>query len=275
MNIEHAMPPSKAFPMRAYILSQACLLPLILAACSTNAQTANRPPTKRVKVVASYPHDAAAFTQGLVVEGTTIFESTGQYGNSSIRKVDLASGEISLSLPLKPDLFGEGITIMGDNLYLLTWKARACHLFDKNTLQWKKSFSYTGEGWGLANDGKFIYMSDGTSTIRVVDPETFKVVRRIRVKNGRRYLSKLNELEFVNGKIWANVWYDDRIAEIDPQTGKVTAWLDCRNVYPANRRPDREHVLNGIAVDNKSGRIYVTGKNWPQLYEIELVPSTP
>lgn len=258
--------------MPTYILGQACIVcVLILAACDTNAQPANRPTTKAVKVVASFPHDPTAFTQGLVVEGNTIYESTGQYGNSSLRHVDLETGEISLKVPLRSDLFGEGITVMGDDLYQLTWKARACLLFDKKTLQWKKSLGYTGEGWGLTNDGKFLYMSDGTSTIRVIDPLTFKVVRRLRVKNGRRYQSKLNELEFIDGKIWANVWYEDRIAEIDPQSGKITAWIDCRNVYPANRRPDREHVLNGIAIDAASGRIFVTGKNWPKIYEIEVV----
>ena len=262
--------------MRVYVLSQAlAVLALILASCTPSAEPADRPPTKQVRVLNSFPHDPAAFTQGFAVEGNLLFEGTGQYGNSSIRRVELSTGKVLLQLRLKPDLFGEGVTILGDDLYQLSWKARTCFVYDKNTLQWKKSFGYTGEGWGITNDGEHLYMSDGTSTIRVIDPKTFRVVKRLRVKTGRRYLSKLNELEFIAGKIWANVWYDDRIAEIDPRTGKVTAWIDCRNVYPARQRPDREHVLNGIALDQDSGRIFVTGKNWPKVYEIEVVDSNP
>lgn len=256
--------------IQGHLSRAAVLLSLLFSACTTSAVPADKAPTKLVTVIQSFPHDANAFCQGFAVEGERVFEGTGQYGNSSLRHVDLKTGRPIVNLPLKPQYFGEGITIIGDLVYQLTWKERLCFVYDKNTLKYLKHFQYAGEGWGLTDDGKVLYMSDGTSTIRVVDPATFKVLRKIRVKNGRRTVGKLNELEFVNGKIWANVWYEDRIAEIDPASGRVTAWIDCSNVYPANSRPDREHVLNGIAFDENTKRIFVTGKNWPRVYEISV-----
>ena len=228
-------------------------------------------PVKSVRVVNTFPHDPTAFVQGLVVEGETLFEGTGRYGESSLRIVDLESGQVTYEQPLGPKYFGEGVTILGDRIYQLTWKERVCIVYDKNTRKPIGSLPYSGEGWGLTDDEEFIYMSDGTNTIRVLDPQTFRVIRRIRVKNGRRNLKDLNELEFVDGKIWANVWYLDKIAEINPANGKVEAWIDCSQIYPASSRRDREHVLNGIAYDAKTKRLFVTGKNWPQLYEIEVV----
>ncbi len=228
--------------------------------------------TQRVKVLAIFPHDASAFTQGLVVEGNTLYEGTGHYGMSQLRRVDLTTGKADKRMQLDRKYFGEGITVLGDKIYQLTWMERVCFVYDKATLNSLGSLRYPDqfEGWGLTNDGKHLYLSDGTSTIRVLDPETFQQVRRIRVKQGRRALEKLNELEFVNGEIYANVWYEDRIARIDPDSGEVLGWIDCSNVFPANQRPNREHVLNGIAHDATSGKLYVTGKNWPQLYEIEI-----
>lgn len=252
------------------------LLVLAIAACvwgcSTSAIPADpTPPTKSVRVINVFPHDPKAFSQGLVVEGEILYEGTGQYGNSMLRKVDLKTGEVLLRQPLGPDYFGEGITIFGDRIYQLTWKERICIVYEKDTFKALGTLPYTREGWGLADDEKQLYLSDGTSSIRVLDPKTFKVERRIRVRSGRANVANLNELEFVKGKLLANVWYEDRIAEIDPKTGKVTAWIDCSDVYPAAERPDREHVLNGIAFDEKSGRLFITGKNWPNLYEIEIV----
>ena len=240
--------------------------------CSTTGVTADPlAPTKQVRVINIFDHDSAAFTQGLVVEGETIYEGTGKRGASTLRKVDLSSGTVQQQVGLPRQYFGEGITIFGDRIYQLTWQSRVCIVYEKESFQALGTLPYTDEGWGITDDEKHIYLSDGTNTIRVLDPQTFKVQRRIRVKHGRRNIDKLNELEFVNGKILANIWYEDKIAEIDPATGAVTAWIDCSGVYPAATRPDREHVLNGIAYDKDSGRLFITGKNWPKLYEIEIV----
>ncbi len=229
-------------------------------------------PVQTVTVVATYPHDAAAFTQGLVIEGDVLYEGTGHYGQSTLRRVDLQTGKVDKSMQLANTYFGEGVTLLGDQIFQLTWREGVCFVYDKQTLKPQATLRYLKEGWGLTNDGEHFYLSDGTDTIRVLDPKTFKQVRRIRVKQGNRSLEKLNELEFVNGEIYANVWYSDRIARINPDDGQVLGWIDCSAIYPANRRPDPEHVLNGIAFDSETGKLYVTGKNWPQLYEIEVQP---
>jgi glutaminyl-peptide cyclotransferase len=240
----------------------------VLAIVAGNAPS-NATDPKPVRVLAEYAHDATSFSQGLVVEDETLYEGTGKYGSSVLRKIDLSTGVVAEEIKLDPKFFGEGITILGDRIYQLTWKERVCIVYDKNTFKAIGTLPYRGEGWGLTDDEKHLYMSDGTSTIRVLDAQTLAVVRSIRVRDGRKQLSKLNELEFVNGEIYANVWYEDRIARIDPKTGNVNGWLDCTAVYP-NRR-DREHVLNGIAYDEHSKRLFITGKNWPKLFEIEVV----
>ncbi len=234
---------------------------------SGSGGTAN---VERVDVVAAYPHDPRAFSQGLIVEGEILYEGTGQYGASTQRKVDLKSGKVLQSAPVDSRFFGEGIATYKDRIYQLTWKENTCLVYDKKSFRLLGSFRYTKQGWGLACDGEFMYMSDGTATLRVIDPETFKVVRKLVVRNGRRQQDNLNELEFVEGEIWANVWYKDHIARINPESGAIEGWIDCSNVYPARQRPDREHVLNGIAYDSESKRIFVTGKNWPKLYEIKV-----
>ncbi len=223
-----------------------------------------------VKVVATYPHDSTAFSQGLAVEGKVLYEGTGHYGQSTLRRVDLQTGKVEKSMQLASQYFGEGITIMADQIFQLTWREGVCFVYDKATLQPSGTLRYANEGWGLANDGEHLYLSDGSSTIRVLDPKTFKPVRRIRVKQGRRFVEEINELEFVNGEILANIWHSDHIARIDPADGRVLGWIDCSQIYPARQRPDPEHVLNGIAHDAETGKLYVTGKNWPQLFEIEI-----
>ncbi len=244
---------------------------LVIFAVVSVAMSGDAPlPIHAVRVVATYPHDAAAFTQGLVVEGDVLYEGTGHYGQSTLRRVELATGRVDKSMSLAEAYFGEGITVLGEQIFQLTWREGVCFLFDKQTLKATGTLRYNEEGWGLTNDGQHLYLSDGSSTIRVLEPKTFKQVRRIRVKQGRRLIDKLNELEFVNGEIWANVWYSDHIARIDPASGELLGWIDCSQVYPANRRPDREHVLNGIAYDASTGKIYITGKNWPELFEIEV-----
>lgn len=253
---------------------------IFFAACADRLpgdQVGNQPakgtPVHPVRVVNVFPHDPGAFSQGLVVEGETLYEGTGQYGNSTLRKVDLSTGKVLVAQPLNRNYFGEGIATLGDRIYQLTWKERVCIVYDKKTMQPLGVLNYQDEGWGLTNDEQNLYLSDGTSTLRVMDPSNLRVIRTLKVRDGRRYVDLLNELEFVEGYILANIWYEDRIAKIDPQTGQVVAWIDCSSVYPPSPRRDREHVLNGIAYDSQSQRLFITGKNWPNLYEIQILAS--
>lgn len=248
-----------------------CLGCAVLLCLVAFAFPTDRTPTlKSIKLVAAYEHDANAFSQGLVVHNGEMFEGTGQYGSSNLRKVDLKSGKILENVPLAKEYFGEGITMLDGKIYQLTWRENICIVYDQATLKPIGTFRYTGEGWGLTNDGKYLYLSDGTPTIRVIDPAKFNVVRQIRVHSGPRKIEKLNELEFVKGELLANVWYSDHIARISPKTGEILGWLDASELYPAAQRPSREHVLNGIAYDQATGKVYMTGKNWPQLFEVQL-----
>ena len=224
------------------------------------------------ELVKTYPHDAEAFTQGLVFSDGVLYEGTGHEGMSSLRKVDLDSGRVLESRPLGDRLFGEGITILGDKLYQLTWKNGVCLVYDRATLRHVDTIRYRGEGWGLANDGTHLIMSNGTSTLQFLDPATLRVVRRLNVATPGGRVERINELEYIDGQIYANIWYSDYIARISPETGKVTGWIDMSGLLTAADRPTREHVLNGIAYDKDSGRLFVTGKNWPALFEVKIVP---
>lgn len=227
-------------------------------------------PVHHVEVVNTYPHDPGAFCQGLAFADGRLFEGTGQYGKSSLREVDLETGRVLRQVNLQERIFGEGITLWGDSIVQLTWKQRRAYTYDKDTFAYKETFRYQGEGWGLTHDGTHLVMSDGSSTLRFLDPATFEEVRRISVHEGRRRINKLNELEYVNGQILANVWYEDMIARISPEDGRLLGWLDLRSLWAARSRPSKEHVLNGIAFDESTGRLFVTGKNWPKLYEIRV-----
>ena len=222
------------------------------------------------KVVASYPHDPQAFTQGLVVEDGKMFEGTGEYGNSTLRRVDWKTGNVEEQVALNQQYFGEGIAIMGNRLFQLTWQNRLGLVYDVESLKYLQSFSYTGEGWGLTHDDKHLIMSDGTSTLRFLDPVSFKVVKQLSVKTGKQKVGSLNELEYVEGEIWANIWHEDRIVRISPSDGTVLGWINLAGLFPRQPR-DRERVLNGIAYDSKTKRLFVTGKYWPQLFEIEII----
>jgi glutamine cyclotransferase len=223
-----------------------------------------------VEVVASYPHDPAAFTQGLAIDNGRLYESTGQYGASSLRLVDLESGQVERLANLARNYFGEGIAIADGRIYQLTWQSRTGFVYALETFEPLARFSYGGEGWGITFDGSLLIVSDGTSTLRFFDPTTFQTVRRVAVRDEQGSpVARINELEFVDGEVWANIWYDDRIARISPDDGRVLGWLDLSHVYPAAER-SREQVLNGIAYDRDADRLYVTGKNWPRLYEIRV-----
>jgi glutamine cyclotransferase len=229
-------------------------------------------PVSSYKVVKVYPHDRAAFTQGLVYLDGVIYEGTGLNGQSSIRKVKLETGEVLQRAPLDERYFGEGIVNWGPTLLQLTWQAETGFVYDLATFKRIKSFSYTGEGWGLTQDGTRIIMSDGTAALRFLDPVTLKETGRVTVKDGTTPVDRLNELEFVKGEILANVWTTERIARISPKTGQVTGWIDLSGLKQAAGGADVD-VLNGIAYDAKGDRLFVTGKLWPKLFEIRLVPA--
>jgi glutamine cyclotransferase len=222
------------------------------------------------RVVAAYPHDPAAFTQGLALHDGELYEGTGQYGASSVRKVDLASGRVEKQRALGPRYFGEGVAILDGRLYQLTWQNQAAIIYDVATFDVLRTVVYPWEGWGLTHDGTHLIASDGTATLRFLDPQALELVRTIEVRAGERPLDQLNELEYVNGEIWANIWHDDRIARISPDNGEVLGFIDLAALFPrAARHP--EAVLNGIAFDPMANKLLVTGKNWPQLFEIEVV----
>ena len=222
----------------------------------------------------SYPHDPKAFTQGLFFRDGHLYETTGLTGRSTLRKVDLKTGKVLQKTDLPPDVFGEGSTAFGDRILGLTWQSKTGYVFDAKTFTMKGRFQYEGEGWGLASDARAIYMSDGSAQIRVLDPATLKEVRRVTVTAEGKPIDALNELEVVDGELYANVWGTDVIARIDPASGKVIGWIDLTNLLPREKRGTSsvDAVLNGIAWDAKGKRLFVTGKLWPKVYEIELVP---
>jgi len=222
--------------------------------------------------VKSFPHDRTAFTQGLEYRGGILYEGTGLVGRSSLRKINLDTGRVLQKFDVPPPYFGEGITVLKDQIFEITWQSQTGFVYDKSTFRIIRSFNYPGEGWGLTNDGKQIYMSDGSSQIRIWDPASLKETRRITVKDGSREVTQLNELEFVRGEILANVWQTDRIARISPADGKVLGWIDLTGILDKAERLDPQAVLNGIAYDAVGDRLFVTGKLWPRIFEIKLVP---
>ena len=223
------------------------------------------------RIVRSHPHDPTAFTQGLTIADGQLFEGTGLYGQSSLRRVDLATGGVLQSLPLDSQYFGEGIAVVGDRIYQLTYQTGVGFVYDRKTFARLKEFTYKGEGWGLTYDGRRLIMSDGSDTLRFWDPETLGELGRLRVRDGDEAIRNINELEYVDGAIYANVWQEERIARIDPKTGVVTAWIDMSNLLTATERSRGVDVLNGIAHDPKTGHFLITGKLWPWVFEVEFV----
>lgn len=221
-----------------------------------------------VEVVARMPHDSGAFTQGLFFDGGNLVESTGEEGTSGIRRVKLATGEVLASNELPSPYFGEGVVRWKDRLYQLTWKDQKGFIYDANTLTPKGEFAYKGEGWGLTQDGQSIIMSDGTATLRFLDPETMAQKSTIQVTANGCPVTQLNEIEWIDGEVWANIWQTDLIARIDPTTGKVKSFVDVAALGPVN--PGVDEVPNGIAYDAAGKRIFVTGKMWPELYQVRV-----
>lgn len=243
----------------------------ILALVVGQAPVTGALPTFTYRIVRVYPHDPEAFTQGLEYVDGVLYEGTGLNGHSSIRKVALESGKVLQQRSVPPEHFGEGITIWKNDLIELTWQTHVAFVYERNTFEPKKRFSYPGEGWGLTHDGTNLIMSDGTDQLRVLDPLTFAEKRRIKVTAVGAPLRNLNELEVVKGEIFANIWQTDYIARIAPDTGRVSGYIDLRGLLTPSERA-RTDVLNGIAYDAAHDRLFVTGKLWPKLFEIKIVP---
>ena len=235
-------------------------------------------PEYTYEVVHSYPHDRTAFTEGLFYLDGFLYESTGIEGASSVRKVRLETGEVVQRHDLPSAYFGEGIIHWKDRLIQLTYKTEVGFVYNLSTFETERRFEYPGEGWAMTQDGKTIFMSDGTAQIRVWDPETLQELRRITVTDQGQPVPNVNELEWVKGEIYANIWETDRIARIDPATGRVVGWIDLAGLLNPNERiagPEGTDVLNGIAYDANGNRLFVTGKRWPKLFEIRLVRRSP
>lgn len=244
---------------------------LVLAALTLPAILSAATPVYGYRVVHVYPHDPSAFTQGLEYRGGFLYEGTGLNGRSTLRKVELETGKVLQEIPVDRQYFGEGITVLDRHILELTWQSHRGFIYDSGTFTLIRSFDYPGEGWGLTNDGQRIFMSDGTAQIRVWNPANLQEVRRIMVHDGERPIESLNELEYVRGEIYANVWETDRIARIAPADGRVAGWIDCAGLLTQAERENGADVLNGIAYDSAGDRLFVTGKLWPKLFEIQLV----
>jgi glutamine cyclotransferase len=228
-------------------------------------------PVQSYKVVATFPHDTSSFTQGLVFADGQFYESTGLEGESSLRRVEIATGKTLQRLDVPKQYFAEGLALVGDELLQLTWKHQVAFVYDRTTFKQKRTFPYKGEGWGIAYDGASqLVMSHGTDSLTFLDPKTFATQKTLRVQDAGQPVSSLNELEWIEGEIWANVWMTDRIARISPKTGEVNSWIDLSALYPLSQRMPPADVLNGIAYDRATRRIYITGKKWPRLYQITV-----
>lgn len=227
-------------------------------------------PSLQWRVVNSYPHDPNAFTQGLLWHDGHLYEGTGLEGKSSVREVDLETGKVEKIEDVPNPIFGEGLALVKDRLYEITWKDGQCFVYDLNTFKPKTRFTYGGEGWGLTYDGTYLIQSDGTSKLTFRDPITFGARKSVNVTQDGQPVTNINELEYIDGTVWANIWQTDKIVLIDPQTGKVKAYLDMTGLLPVTDRKGTEDVLNGIAYDPKTKRIFVTGKLWPKLFQIDV-----
>ncbi|MBN1400379.1 MAG: glutaminyl-peptide cyclotransferase [Anaerolineae bacterium] len=245
------------------LTAQAVHLPLIWRPAAPTLYT--------YRVLKVYPHDRSAFTQGLIYEDGLLYEGTGLWGGSELRLVELETGQVLRSHALAAAFFGEGIALWDQRILQLTWRSQTGLIYNRDTFAQLDTFSYPGEGWGLTHDGERLIMSDGTSWLRFWDPETLAELGRVEVRDRGEPVVRLNELEYIEGRVYANVWQTDRIAVIDPESGRVAAWIDLTGLLPEADRQPAVDVLNGIAYDAKGRRLFVTGKWWPKLFEIELV----
>jgi glutaminyl-peptide cyclotransferase len=246
---------------------------LTLAAFVFQVAHAATAPTLGYKVVAKYPHSTESYTEGFFYLDGLFYEGTGIAGHSALLAIQPETGKPVQKHELAPEYFGEGIVDWGPNIYQWTWKAHICFVYDRFSLRPLKQFTYTGEGWGMTRTARELITSDGTATLRFRDPETFAETRHIVVKDGGKVINELNELEFIHGEIYANVWHQDVIARISPKDGHVIAWINMAGLLPADQMINEESVLNGIAYDAQHNRLFVTGKQWPTVFEIRMVPA--
>ena len=228
-------------------------------------------PTFTYQVVARYPHSTQSYTEGFLYLDGLFYEGTGIAGHSALLAIQPETGQPVQKRPLAPQYFGEGIVDWGPNIYQWTWKSQICFVYDRFSFRPIKQLPYNGEGWGMTRTDKELITSDGTATLRFRDPVTFQETRHILVKDGADTIDELNELEYIKGEIYANVWHSDRIARIRPRDGHVIAWIDLSGLLPPDQKINEESVLNGIAYDARRGRLFVTGKQWPTIFEIKLV----
>jgi glutamine cyclotransferase len=235
------------------------------------APPASGVPVYTYEIVNAWPHDPKAFTQGLVFHDGNLYESTGHHGSSTLRRVELKTGKVKKNYNVPTEYFAEGIAILQNKIYQLTWQSHKCFIYDLKSFKLEGEFHQDGEGWGLTDDGHLLIMSDGTNQLRFLDPATFLPVRTINVLDRNHPLLDINELEYIKGEIYANIWHSDRIVRIDPSDGKITGWIDLTGLRPTNVEQDSDNVLNGIAYDEHEDRLFVTGKRWPKLFEIRLI----
>ena len=247
-----------------------CIPGCVFHSCSPS--TDKFPKYYTYQIIDTFPHDENAFTQGLVFENGLFYESTGRYGSSSVRRVDPSTGDILKIYELPDQFFGEGLTVVDDQIIQLTWRSKVGFVYNKENFALKSEFSYQTEGWGITYDGSRLLMSDGTATLYFLDVRTFEQIGTIEVFDGNTPIARLNELEFINGEIFANVWGTESIVRIDPQTGKVTGWISLQGLLDRKTLDKPVDVLNGIAYDEINKRIFVTGKLWPNIFHIALVP---
>jgi glutamine cyclotransferase len=253
----------------------AILVPSLILLVVLTGQSSNpKPPMNYTyQIVNAYPHDKNAFTEGLVFDNGSLYESTGLKGNSTLRRVDLETGKILQLYALANQYFGEGITVFDDKIIQLTWQSNIGFVYDKHSFDLLQKFSYPTEGWGITYDGSRLIMSDGTSTLYFLDPQTFEKVGQVTVHDNVGSVTELNELEYIKGKVYANIWLQEKIAIINRQTGQVEGWINLSGIQGSAANQDPNDVLNGIAYDAKGDKLFVTGKRWPQLFEIKLIPS--
>jgi len=252
-------------------LRTSAIAALCVLLCSA-AATLARVSVDSYQIVHTFPHDPSAFTQGLVYTDGHLYESTGRAGHSSIRMVDLSNGWVLKEYDLPEEYFGEGLTDWGDTLIQLTWTSGTAFVYDRSTFTVRRTFRYKGEGWGLTHDSTSLIMSDGSSVLRFLDPSSFRELKRLTVRDSAGHPVKdLNELEYLHGEIYANIWHQEKIVRISPQSGRVVGSIDLSGLLNPDEHSDPEAVLNGIAYDAKAERLFVTGKLWPKLFEIKIV----
>ena len=267
---------------KIFVAPAAGLLILFLCLVTLNCQNAPTAAPEKVSgkqavpiygydVVRVLPHDPDAFTQGLAIHDGKFIESTGEVGRSSLRRVEIETGKLIQKVDVPEPYFAEGITLLKGKIYQLTWQHHLGFIYDAWTFERLGEFNYTGEGWGLANDGESLIVSDGSNKLRFLDPDNFQVKKTIAVLDGHKPVNEINELEYIQGEIYANIWHADRIARINPETGSVVGWIDLTGLLARGDVADEEAVLNGIAYDDAGGRLFVTGKLWPKVFEIRLV----